>query len=236
MKYMGSKNRIAKHILPIVLKDRKEGQWYVEPFVGGANMIDKVDGLRLGADNNIYLIELYRKLQNGYIPREFISRDQYYDIKANKDKYPMEVVALCGVLASYNGNWFRAYGGYSKTKTGKDRNYYQEGVRNLMSQLPFIQDVVFKHSEYFDLDIPLNSIVYCDPPYQNTDKTYKDKKFDYEYFWEWVREKSKHNTVFVSELSAPEDFECVWSYSPPITHPRQVKASTERLFKWNPDK
>ena len=44
MKYMGSKNRIAKHILPIILKDRIENQYYVEPFVGGANMIDKVDG------------------------------------------------------------------------------------------------------------------------------------------------------------------------------------------------
>ena len=44
MKYMGSKNRIAKHILPIILKDRKENQYYVEPFVGGANMIDKVQG------------------------------------------------------------------------------------------------------------------------------------------------------------------------------------------------
>jgi len=26
MKYLGSKNRIAKHLLPIILKDRKEGQ------------------------------------------------------------------------------------------------------------------------------------------------------------------------------------------------------------------
>ena len=47
MKYMGSKARIAKYILPIILKDRKEGQCYVEPFVGGANMIDKVDGQRI---------------------------------------------------------------------------------------------------------------------------------------------------------------------------------------------
>ena len=29
MKYMGSKARIAKHILPIMLKHRKEGQWAV---------------------------------------------------------------------------------------------------------------------------------------------------------------------------------------------------------------
>ena len=44
MKYMGSKARHAKELLPIILKDRKEGQWYVEPFVGGCNMIDKVTG------------------------------------------------------------------------------------------------------------------------------------------------------------------------------------------------
>lgn len=36
MKYMGSKSRIAKYILPIILKDRKDGQYYVEPFCGGS--------------------------------------------------------------------------------------------------------------------------------------------------------------------------------------------------------
>ena len=35
MKYQGSKRRIAKDILPIILRDRKNGQFYVEPFVGG---------------------------------------------------------------------------------------------------------------------------------------------------------------------------------------------------------
>ena len=54
MKYMGSKNRIAKHILPIILKDRKEGQWYVEPFVGGANIRDKVECKRIGSDSKHY--------------------------------------------------------------------------------------------------------------------------------------------------------------------------------------
>ena len=46
MKYMGSKARHAKELLPIILANRTEGQWYVEPFVGGANMIAKVEGLR----------------------------------------------------------------------------------------------------------------------------------------------------------------------------------------------
>ena len=57
MKYMGSKNRIAKHILPIILAERKPKQWWVEPFVGGGNMIDKVDGRRIGADSNKYVIQ-----------------------------------------------------------------------------------------------------------------------------------------------------------------------------------
>ena len=50
MKYMGSKNRHAKEILPFVLMDRKEGQYYVEPFCGGCNIIDKVDNPRIAND------------------------------------------------------------------------------------------------------------------------------------------------------------------------------------------
>lgn len=81
MKYMGSKNRIAKHILPIILKDRKENQYYVEPFVGGANMIDKVNGLRIGADNNVYLIEMWKALQKGWKPPKEITRETYNDFR-----------------------------------------------------------------------------------------------------------------------------------------------------------
>lgn len=231
MKYMGSKNRIAKEIIPIMLKDRRDNQCYVEPFVGGSNVIDKVDGKRLASDNNKYLIELYHKLQNGYCPIDFISREDYYDIKFNKDKYPMEVVALCGILASYNGNWFRAYGGYSKTKTGKDRNYYKEGVNNLMKQLPNIMDIKYICCEYNELDIPEKSIIYCDPPYQNTDKTYREKKFNHDDFWQWCRKKfSEGHSIFVSEYNAPDDFQLVWQKQLPKTHPKQKKNSIEKLF------
>lgn len=233
MKYMGSKNRVAKEILPIMLKNRVPNQYFVEPFVGGSNVIDKVDGNRLASDNNKYLIELYHKLQNGYKPIDFISREDYYDIKLNKEKYPMEVVALCGILASYNGNWFRAYGGYSETKTGNDRNYYAEGVRNLMNQVPNIMDVEYKYCEYDKLEIPPKSIIYCDPPYQSTDKTYKEKQFNHDAFWEWCRTKTKegHN-VFVSEYNAPNDFKCIWQKQLPNTHPKQKKTSIEKLFEY----
>jgi DNA adenine methylase len=52
VKYMGSKNRISKFILPIMLAERNPDQRWIEPFVGGANVIDKVKGKRLGIDCN----------------------------------------------------------------------------------------------------------------------------------------------------------------------------------------
>lgn len=64
MKYMGSKSRIAKHILPIILDGRKDGQYYAEPFCGGCNVIDKVPGNRIANDSNPYLIAMWeRKLR-----------------------------------------------------------------------------------------------------------------------------------------------------------------------------
>lgn len=85
MKYMGSKARIVKYILPIILKERKECQWYVEPFVGGANMIDKVSGNRIGADSNPHLIEALKLIRDNLqiIPKnnsEF-TEDDYKNIK-----------------------------------------------------------------------------------------------------------------------------------------------------------
>ena len=58
MKYMGSKNRIANEILPIILKDRKPNQYYIEPFCGGLGTFDKVTGNRIGSDKNKYLIAM----------------------------------------------------------------------------------------------------------------------------------------------------------------------------------
>ena len=43
MKYVGSKNRLAKELAPIIqsyITDDTKG--YLEPFVGGANIIDKI--------------------------------------------------------------------------------------------------------------------------------------------------------------------------------------------------
>ena len=62
MQYMGSKNRFAKELVPIIQSYITEGtKGYLEPFVGGANMIDKINcSKKFGCDLNEYLIELLK--------------------------------------------------------------------------------------------------------------------------------------------------------------------------------
>jgi len=50
MIYLGNKNKIAKHILPLILFNRKHNQWYVEPFCGGLGTLAKVSGNTIGND------------------------------------------------------------------------------------------------------------------------------------------------------------------------------------------
>lgn len=89
MKYVGSKNRISKYIAPIIQKciDDNNIKIYFEPFVGGANMIDKIKcEKRIGNDNNKYLIALLNVIQQGWNPLEEINMTKtlYNDIKIIK--------------------------------------------------------------------------------------------------------------------------------------------------------
>lgn len=203
MQYMGSKNRIYKHILPIMLSERKQNQWWVEPFVGGANMIDKVTGNRIGNDSHEYLIALLIALRDGYVPPTNVSKKLYYAIKSKPTDYPKELVGFAGFLCSFGGKW---WGGYAFNAKGD--NYAERGSRCLVKQAKNLGGVVFKSGSYLDLEIPEHSLIYCDPPYANTCK-YMDN-FNHDVFWGWCRTQAKSgHTVFISEYSAPNDFVCV---------------------------
>lgn len=227
MKYVGSKNRHAKELLKIILKDRKPGQWYVEPFVGGANMIDKVDGNRIGSDTNRYLIALLTYMQSNGFSAPSVDERLYRNVKGNKDDYPDWFVGYVGFCLSFGAKWF---GGYRRDNVGYD--YNTSAQRNITKQVPAIKGVQFHCLDYWDLDIPDNSIVYCDPPYADTTKYAGNKdKFDHEKFWKWASELSKHHRVFVSEYNAPDDWECVWTKDVPANLAiHNQKRNQEKLF------
>ena len=220
MKYLGSKSRIAKYIVPILQSciDDNSVEYYIEPFVGGGgNIIDKVAcEHRIGSDKNEYLIALLEHVANGGELLDTVSKDYYDDIKHTyrQGKHPAWLVGNVGFLASFNGRWFDggyAAPGYEKTKAGLIyRDYYQESKANLLRQAPLLKDVELICQDYSLTAIDSEIVVYCDPPYQNT-KTYKvSKDFDYVEFWNTMRKWSKIAYVFVSEQSAPDDFVSIW--------------------------
>lgn len=226
---MGSKRRISKHILEIMLKDRKPGQLWVEPFVGGGNLIDKVDGQRLGADINPFTIQALKLIRDNTaaLPKsnkEFTEQD--YKAIRKDPCHPLHGYA--GYAFSYGGRFFN---GWSRSKTNWD--YVATAYRSALKQSPKLQGVELLVSNYFDLVIPEKSFIYCDPPYKGTTK-YKNA-FDHDVFFDWCREQvKKGHTVYVSEYEAPSDFKCLWSksISSSLTPNKSYKKNgLEKLFK-----
>lgn len=233
MKYMGSKARHAKEILPIILADRVPGQWYVEPFVGGANVIDKVDGNRIGADAHPHLIALWDAVSKGWEPPHHVSEDEYRECREYATSVIDPCIGFVGFPCSYGAKWF---GGYARGKAtdGSNRNYADEGARAIKKQQPNLLGVKFVCCPYDQLDIPPNSIIYCDPPYAGT-TGYKTGSFDHAAFWAWCEQKvAEGHTVFVSEYAAPDGWECVWEKRVNNTLVRDTgsKQGVERLFKF----
>ncbi|WP_299121675.1 DNA adenine methylase [uncultured Winogradskyella sp.] len=227
---MGSKARFAKDLLPIILKDRQPDQAYLEPFAGGMNMIDRVDGIRIANDQHQELMAMWQALiYDNWDPPKTVSEEDYKLIKYNQADYPKHLVGYVG-FNSFGGKWFA---GYRRDKEGK-RDYWGEHYRNITKQVPKLDGVILSCKSYTELEIPKNSIIYCDPPYASTTK-YRDR-FDHEEFWEWCRQQSKAgHQVFISEYNAPEDFNCIWEKDAKTTfswHAENLstKVALERLF------
>jgi DNA adenine methylase len=197
MKYMGGKFKIAKQLTAIMKTYRQPNQCYIEPFVGGANVISHMDGWRIGADSHANLIKFYDALAKGYFPPENISEKLYNRMKQNPDNYD-PLSGYAGFALSWGGKWF---GRWARGKT--NRNYVDEAYRALIKQKMNLVTVQWVCSTFDKLYVPKNSLIYCDPPYAGTTRYTSD--FDTKVFWEWVdKQANLGHTLFVSEYHAPD--------------------------------
>lgn len=241
MKYMGSKSRIAKYIVPILQKliDDNNISTYIEPFCGGCNVIDKIICKnKIASDINPYLIELLKHRDEVKNLPNFVTKEHYSEVREaynnRTDKFPEWYIGAIGFLASYNGRFFDGgYAGIVTTKEGKTRNYYDEARRNFIEQLPLLKNICFELGSYDDFyTAGFNNLIYCDIPYKNTKQYGYSKNFDHNRFWQWVRDISKDNIVIVSEQEAPEDFECIWEQPIKRTIDNNKRVNVvEKLFK-----
>ena len=207
MVYQGGKFRQSKHIAPVINKCIKENQLnnYYEPFVGGANILDKIKCDNLYAnDIDSELIEFYNYIKNGGNPITNITKEEYNKMRKNPLDYPKHIIGNVKYMASFGGKPWGGYGGVDKRN---GHNHYESSLKNFIKQIPVIKITNFTSKDYEEIDYKENSFICCDPPYKNT-TTYGKIQFDYERFYKWFKEMSKKHFIILCEYSAPADFVC----------------------------
>ena len=233
MIYMGSKKRLSKELVPIIQNYITENTvGYIEPFVGGANIIDKIKcDNRYGFDIHKQLIELFIKLQNDIdgIPNE-IPYEEYMEVKNNKENYEDWYLGLVGFLGSFGAKYF---GGYARHNKDDFTEQIQRGsIKNLKKQYDDLKDVKFECKDFREIKDIKGYVIYCDPPYKGATK-YSTKEFPYDEFYNWCREMSKDNIVLISEYNMPEDFKCIWQKDNKInfdSNRTNANSKIEKLF------
>ena len=229
MQYMGGKSRISKQIAEILNSAIDKDTPFVSLFCGSCAIESKVQAdVKILNDKHPYLIAMWQALQNGWMPPDVVTKEEYYRVKANMDENPA-LTGFVGFGCSFGGKW---WGGYAKDKRGDD--YCGQAKSGLLKDLVGIQSATFTCLDYHDVEIPDGAVVYCDPPYVNT-TGYTVGQFDTDEFWDYMRQLSKRCDVYISEESAPDDFECIWSKEKVRTLEKSDnvgRVKVEKLFKY----
>lgn len=184
----------------------------------------RVTSTGLGVDLNPHVIAALTAIRDNVneLP-ESLTEDEYGQLKGLP---PDPVSSWLRFVAAFGGK-FGA--GYARGNV-KD-NYTATGKRNAIKQSPKLQGVQLEVGDFRDY-VFVDSLIYCDPPYEGT-TGYKGT-FDHPAFWEWCRKMSVDNLMFISEYNAPDDFVCIWEGGVKTNFASQRQGAThnavEKLF------
>lgn len=103
-----------------------------------------------------------------------------------------------------------------------------------LQQLGQLQQLGTFNKSYKDFSHLENTIIYLDPPYENT-TGYHGETFEHKEFYNWAYEMSKKNIVLISSYEITDDrFECVYKFdkarSTMQSGINNKENKTERLF------
>lgn len=233
MRYVGGKSGIAHGLVSVIERYHHGRSTWIEPFVGGGAVLSvaaKRYANCYAYDLHPDLILLYQALQNGWQPPTAVSEDEYKQLRHAE---PSAMRGFVGFGCSFGGKFF---GGYAR---GEGRIHHADSSRNSLRRMK-LDNVQFAQASFFDLDWqqfnPSDCVIYCDPPYSNT-QGYSVGGFDHATFWaECERLHDLGFLVFVSEYNAPGHWHHVWQKDVPLQLKGGATANArqERLFM--PDK
>lgn len=235
MRYVGGKYKIVKPLSEALLANTDFRKYYLEPFVGGGSVFSSLAphfAYAEAGDLHPDLVLMWNALLfEGWEPPTDVSEEVYAALKTAP---PSADRGFIGMGGSFGGKWF---GGYARGKKsdGTPRNYQAEAARAMLrikDNLSRTTVGIFRNWSY-DQWTPLRgTVVYCDPPYTNT-QGYSTGGFDSSTFWHRMEEWSEAGCkVFVSEYEAPDHWDCLWETQKNVSLGGGSNSfkSTERLF------
>jgi len=227
--YHGGKQRIGKYIAETILDESILIEnttnfiikGYCEPFCGMLGVYKHVHELfedhapkleYKAGDINKSVVMMWNAAKKGWKPSSsHMNKKEFEQLKYN-NKYSA-IKGFVGHVYTYRGIFFDGYFNHKKSKV-------ENNARNVISISKQIRDVTFSNGDYKKFSNLKGYVIYCDPPYQGGEQryyrgdSYKNRLvFDSSDFFEWCREMSENNIVFVSEYKAPSDFKKVWTDS-----------------------
>jgi DNA adenine methylase len=205
MQYLGGKFRIAKPIADYINNYSCIYDIYVEPFCGAVNVASRVAiKNKLLNDKHPYLIEMFKALQDGWIPPDGVTEEEYNFVKCYQDLDP-HISGFVGFGCAFGGKFFR---GYARGSQG----YALAAKNSILKKMETLKDAEFTCKDFLELDYA-NCLIYCDPPYPQC-SGYNRKLlgvFPQDKFENWVKEQSLKNLVLVSTYKqfCPKDVKIV---------------------------
>lgn len=230
MRYSGGKEGIAAKIAAVLQPYVDRAGGYCEPFLGGASVFARVRApVKYGSDANPWLMCMWQAAATGWVPPTEVDEATYADLKVRK---PMEpITAFVGFGCSFGGKWF---GGPARDSTG--RSYAAVAQRSVARKIAGFGSCVLTCASYDECPVPPGAVIYCDPPYADTTNGYSTGSFDHSRFWEGVRAAERvGHAVFVSEYTAPPDFDVVATFAKKVTMDKRngYADKGEKLFRWS---
>jgi DNA adenine methylase len=225
--FHGGKQRTGEEIADAVHEisvniEEDEGfkiKGYCEPFCGMLGVYKHIPELFEGhkpklrykaGDINASLIAMWQAAQKGWKPPIREIKQNEFDKLSGNGKVSREK-GYIGHFYGYRGMYFKPF---RKRDVKAKRQETSDNVRAIAQDL---KNVSFSSGFYTQFSRLRGYVIYCDPPYAVQSHYYDEhdghRTFDHDAFWEWCRRMSENNIVFVSEYSAPNDFEEVWNRS-----------------------
>jgi DNA adenine methylase len=205
MAYLGGKSKSAEHILEVLNNPVFDSLDYIEPFCGYCHIVRRVvnkKSYRI-SDNNKLLIVLLKHIQKTKGKHPIITQSEYKTLHENPSKNQLRA-AYAAFCYSYNGKYFGGFvNKYGAREYPKERKRYYDELHDVDS----FHKAAIVNTDYSHYKDVKGKLIYCDPPYEGT--TEYHSSFDSSKFWEFIRDVSKDNYVFVSEYKAPPDFVCI---------------------------